>query len=130
MPFSYNMRVNPSLRLRRRVVYAAGAVPHALAMFGNCDGMRADGIIGGVLGQLDVIPNSLAAPGKRFYPWYFSRQLLVVVIGFAGDGSEVPDESNGGEKLKSIVRQIDFPPIKSLSGTTPKLVMVVVPTFA
>jgi hypothetical protein len=53
-----------------------------------------------------------------------------VVIGFAGDGSEVPDESNGGEKLKSIVRQIDFPPIKSLSGTTPKLVMVVVPTFA
>lgn len=35
-------------------------------------------------------------PRNRFYPWYFSQQLLVVVIGFAGDGSEVPDESNGG----------------------------------
>jgi len=75
-------------------------------------------------------PSHLPAPGNRFYAWYFSRQLLVVVIRFAGDGSEVPDESNGGEKLKSVVRQIDFPPIKSLSGTTPKLVMVVVPTFA
>lgn len=85
--------------------------------------------IGSVLVQLDAIPNSLAGAGNRFYAWYFSRQLLVVVIGFAGDGSEVPDESNGGEKLKSIVRQIDFPPIKSLSGTTPKLVMIVVPTF-
>jgi hypothetical protein len=130
VPFSYNMRVNPSLRLRRRVVYAAGAVPHALAMFGNCDGIRADGIseVFGSTGR----DSKFTCPrlATVFMAWYFSRQLLVVVIGFAGDGSEVPDESNGGEKLKSIVRQIDFPPIKSLSGTTPKLVMVVVPTFA
>ena len=71
MPFSYNMRVNPSLRLRRRVVYAAGAVPHALPMFGNCDGMRADGIIGGVLVQLDVIPNSLARAWQSFLSLVF-----------------------------------------------------------
>jgi hypothetical protein len=44
--------------------------------------------------QLDVILNSLTP--QPFYAWYFSQQLLVVVIGFAGDGSEVPDESNGG----------------------------------
>jgi hypothetical protein len=121
------MRVNP--RLRRRVVYAAGAVPHALAMFGNCDGIRADGI-SEVFGSGCDSKFTCPRLATVFMAWYFSRQLLVVVIGFAGDGSEVPDESNGGEKLKSIVRQIDFPPIKSLSGTTPKLVMVVVPTFA
>jgi len=129
MLFSYNMRVNPSLRLRRRVVYAAGAVH----MLWQCSGIATafeQTVHRGVLVQLDVIPNSLARAWQPFLCWYFSGQLLVVVIGFAGDGSEVPDESNGGEKLKSIVSQIDFPPIKSLSGTTPKLVMVVVPTFA
>jgi hypothetical protein len=66
MPFSYNMRVNPSLRLRRRAVYAAGAVPHALAMFGELRRQSSRRYIGGVLVQLNVIPNSLARAGNHF----------------------------------------------------------------
>ena len=77
-----------------------------------------------------MIPNHLPAPGNRFYAWYFSRQMLVVVIRFAGDRPEVPDESRGGKKPKTIVSQIDFPPVKTLSGTTPELVVIVMPTFA
>lgn len=60
------MRVNPSLRLRRPVVYAAGAVPHALAMFGNCAGISSRRYIGGVLVRLDVIPSSLPALATVF----------------------------------------------------------------
>jgi hypothetical protein len=65
MPFSYNMRVDPSLRLRRRVVYAAGAVPHALAMFGNATAFEQT-VYRRCLVQLDVIPNSLARAWQPF----------------------------------------------------------------
>jgi len=59
---------------------------------GIATGLRADGISECFDStRLDSIPLATV-----LNPWHFSRQLLVVVIGFAGDGSEVPDESNGG----------------------------------